>query len=467
MSDPYDPNQANPAGQQPPQYGPPQPSQYGPPSQPSQYGPPSQPSQYGPLQPVYPLYPNYDEPVKSGRRGKITAAAVVVVVVVAGALVSAVAFRDKGSQAGASSPQDAVRLVVNDLTKSDVLGVLDDLPPAERNALRDSFNDEVSQLKRLNVLNSNADPGKVSGVTVTTSGLTFAPTDEVINDHVRIVDVTGGTITVSSDAANVPYTQQFMNAAFPNGAPTGQSSHTVDFGQEAQQTGKPVRIGVEKVGGRWYPSLMYTIVDAANRDDGNRNPTADDAIAPAGSASPDAAVRALIDAAVKSDAGAAIAVLDPNEGAALHDYGDLLAKDAQPSEPDVRIDNTSFVDTSVSGGTRVSLHSITFTSLDDNAQGTVTINGDCLQFSAKKSQRYCAADILKLIDFADAKMTSEQKRALSDLFTSLPNVGVVTTETDGKWYVSPIRSFAELGTDVLSGLSGNDLIALIGLINQH
>ena len=54
--------------------------------------------------------------------------------------------------------------MVDDLTNSDLLGVFDDLPPAERNAFRDSVNDEVTQLKRLKVLDSSADANNVSGV---------------------------------------------------------------------------------------------------------------------------------------------------------------------------------------------------------------------------------------------------------------------------------------------------------------
>lgn len=375
------------------------------PEQPEQYGPPSQ-------QP-FPLTAHYEEPAKKGRRGKVLAAAAVVVIVAAGAVVTAVAFRDKGSGVGASSPQSAVKLVVDDLTKSDVLGVLGDLPPAERDALRDSFNDEVTQLKRLNVLTPTADANHVSGVQVAASGLTFDPTDQVINDHVRIVKVTGGTVTISSDASAVPYTEQFINAAFPNGAPTGNQSNTIDITKEVQQSGQPVRIAVEEVGGHWYPSLMYTIVDSVNRADGNAEPTAADAIPAVGAASADAAVQTFINAGLKSDANAAIAILDPTDSAALHDYGKALTQGTTPGTASETIDNVAFADTNVSGGVRVSLRSITVTDRSDGRRSTFAVDGNCIQVSAgNDSHTYCAAEILNLISQTGVlKLTSEQNGA--------------------------------------------------------
>jgi hypothetical protein len=463
-----EPSQPSFGNQPPPQFG--APPQYGAAPQfsaPPQFGP-NPPFGEQPYQLIQYTPATYAQPPKPPRRGRSVAlaAASVAVIVVAGAGISYVAFRDKSTGAGAATPQKAVALIVNDLTQSDILGVLDDLPPAERNALRDSFTDEVNQLKRLNVLNQAADPAKVSGLQVQASGLTFLPNDDVINDHVHIVQLTGGTIAVDSDASKVPYTKAFLDAAFPNGAPVGNTTNTVDIGAQVKKSGGPVRIAVEKVDGKWYPSLMYTIVDAANRDAGNPNPTAADAIAANGSASPDATVRLFIDAALKSDANAVIGLLDPDDSAALHEYGTQLTKGATPSDPDYTINDIDFSDTPVAGGTRVSLKSVTFTDADDPGPVTLGIDGDCVTVAADNhSQQFCSA---KLFDeFAGgSRLTSADKAALSDLFKALPNIGIVTTEVGGKWYVSPIRSFADIGTDVLSGLADNDLITLIQLANQ-
>jgi hypothetical protein len=38
---------------------------------------------------------------------------------------------------------------------------------------------------------------------------------------------------------------------------------------------------------------------------------------------------------------------------------------------------------------------------------------------------------------------------------------VVATEVDGKWYVSPLRTYSELGLSALSDLTPEDVIALV------
>ena len=439
-----------------PQYGQPQ---YGQP----QYGAPQYPQPHYPQPPFEPL--SEPAPARAGRTRALIAASVTLVVI-AGAAVSFVALRDKNSGAGSSTPQGAVTAVVADLTKSDILGILDDLPPAERAALGDSLTNEVTQLKRLKVLNPSADPGRVAGVHVTTSGLTFDKNEEVINDHVRIVKVTGGTITLSSDAAAIPYTKEFLDAAFPDGAPTGTTSDTVDIAKEVKESGGPARIAVQKVGGKWYPSLMYTIVDAANQDAGNANPTAADAIPAVGFTSPTAAVKALVDAAVSGDAAQAIAVLDPNDSAALHDYGTLLTKDSDPGVDGVTLDDLQFTTTAITGGTRVSLKS--FTATDDGTTSTVTVEGDCLSVREDgDTHRFCAADAIDAIGAFSGDLSASEKAALDHVFAALPKIGVVTTEVSGKWYVSPIRSYADLGTAILSGLGSDDLLVLIKLARRE
>ncbi len=305
----YPEPQAQPPQYQPPDYSRPeyQPSQYGQPEyQPSQYGQPEhQPPQYGQPQYGQPQYgqPHYGQqpewqqhqatPPVTRRRSALIAGLAAVVVVIAGAAVTYVAIGNKNSSAGAATPQSAVKSVVADLGKSDLLGILDHLPPAERPGLRDPITDEVAQLKRLQVLDPSADPNKIGGVTVATSGLTFQPQDEVVNDHVRIVKLTGGTITVSADASKVPYTQAFIKAAFHGTPPSGVSTNTIDIAKDVQDNGGPVRIATVKSGGKWYPSLMYTIADNLTHDAGLANPTAADDIPAVGAASAEAAVRAL------------------------------------------------------------------------------------------------------------------------------------------------------------------------------
>ncbi len=46
----------------------------------------------------------------------------------------------------------------------------------------------------------------------------------------------------------------------------------------------------------------------------------------------------------------------------------------------------------------------------------------------------------------------------------LKNTGVVTTNADGKWYVSPLRSFTDIELTVLKSLDSKDVYALLKMI---
>ena len=48
--------------------------------------------------------------------------------------------------------------------------------------------------------------------------------------------------------------------------------------------------------------------------------------------------------------------------------------------------------------------------------------------------------------------------------TPLVLTGIVTTNVDGKWYVSPLRSFTDIELTVLKSLEAKDAYALVKLL---
>ena len=54
----------------------------------------------------------------------------------------------------------------------------------------------------------------------------------------------------------------------------------------------------------------------------------------------------------------------------------------------------------------------------------------------------------------------ELEQAITDLLSGFTKLGVATSQTDGQWYVDPVRTFVDLGGTMLSGLKGNDLFEL-------
>lgn len=404
-------------------------------------------------QPAPPAQPHH-------RRG-LVAAIVAVLVLAGGGVASYFAFADSSTTGGAASPRAAVQNLVTDLNNADLVGLLDDLAPGERDALAAPIRDDIEQLKRLHVLSSDADGSSISGVTFAARNLTYAAKPTVINDHVQTVEVTGGTIDVSADAAKLPFSSQFVEVAGPTG-PHGTAHQHVDIAQAERDGGSPVWIATQQVGGRWYPSLFYTIAAEAT---GNHAPPAADRIPAVGASSPEDAVRQLVADLMRGDVGAALALASPDEMGVLHDYGGLLLRRVPHfGARGVSVTALDLTTTPLSGGAqRVGLRRLAVDTPDGPV--SVMVDGSCYQVSAQgQSHRLCASDIVgDMILGGGTPPSQAQQRAFTDLFSALGKFGVVTTQTGGQWYVNPVRTFTDLGGTALSGLQGNDLLELIKL----
>lgn len=329
MTAPYDPNQ--PAGGQQPGWGqppagqPPYPPQYGPPPQQPPYGPPryGAPPQPPPQQPPYgppqsqPGYGQWQQPVPLSpappkRRGKAIAAAAAAVVVIGGGVATYAAVSSGSAGGGSDTPKAAVQQLVTDLDNSDLVGLLNDLPPSERSTIGKPLQQTIDQLKKNDVLKPDANLSRVSGVTVKSTGLTFAPKTITINDHVQIVQLTGGTIAVSADATKAPFTSDFLHAVAPGGVSESHGTSTIDIAEVVRETGRPLRIATQKAGGQWYPSLLYSIADNLATSNGLQAPGPADRIPAHGGSSADAAVRSFITALLQGNVEQAAELLDPN-----------------------------------------------------------------------------------------------------------------------------------------------------------
>ena len=482
QSDPP-PYEAPPPHQGPPPYEGPPPYQGPPPTGPApapgpQPGPPpewqTQPSS-GWQPPAPPpgtweqLGPPLPQPPRS-RRGPVVAA-IAAVALIAGGTVSYIAISDSHSgYGGAATPREAVTSLVSDLNRSDLLGILDHLPPGERSALLDPLSEAIDQAKRLRVLKETADPAAVSGVAVTATGIKFASSgDETINDHVKVVKLVGGTIDINADLSRVPFTEQYLDAVFPNGIPASASSNeTINLAKVDREHG-PVRIAAEKVGGKWYPSLMYTIADNMVHQSGDVNPGPSDYIAAQGAPSPVEAVKQAVVALENSDYQRLIELTSPDELRVLHDYGGVILRNASPAATSqAKVKDLQLTTHPVSGAVRVSLKSITVTT--PGHETTVAVAGNCLDITSDGNyQKVCANEIINAWN-ADPqhtkKLTGEQAAALSRFATGIPQIGIDVTATDGQWYLSAMRTYMDLSNALLEPLQDNDLLVLLKLFTR-
>ena len=433
----------------------------------------------GPGQPWNGPGPSGAEPPKKSKTPLIIAL-VVVVALVAAAGVWFFAFRNQnntaagGGDTGQSTPEQSVTALFSTLSNSDPIGLADQLDPAEASLFTDLNTDVITELKRLDVLKSDASVETLTGTKITVKDLGFAGAPEVVNDHLQIVKLNSGTITVDSDASNLPLSDSFKSTFGSELNQVQPQSQTVNIADEvAKNNGEPFRVATVQRDGKWYVSFFYSIADNATHAAGLPNPTAADAIAAQGSNSPEDAVNTLIEAATKGDLKTIIAVTPPDEMGALHDYGQLILDQADAGslgndmqDLGFTIDNVTWDVSDVTGGKKVSIKSLDLTvdgqtaSIErDPSAGslTVTAEGQTVTIDDSTIDTYIA-------QYADSASLDQQGvDIIKREFKQIIGLGLVTTEVDGKWYVSPVRSFGDIFTSVLKGLEPGDIEYLVQL----
>lgn len=447
--------QPNPTQQfAPPGYGPQDPygqQPYGQPPPGVQY-----PTGYGP-----------SSPPSKKRTGLLVGSLVAVIALVAvGAGTYFFAFQ--GAATGSATPKEAAVNLVAALGNNDAVGLLDGLAPAEGAIAQDYLTETLTELKRLEVIKGDTRPEQITGIEFRAEELVFdEANEEKVNDHLAITKLIDGRVTISSDWSRVPLTEKFLKKAFPDGVPANET-RTFDIGDEIakENDGKPVRIATVKVDGKWYPSLFYSIADAALQEEGKQWPA--QAIAANGADSPENAVRSLVEAALDSDVKRLIELTPPDEMAALHDAGQLLVDEAAGEEPTgVKLTELSTTVEDVAGGKRVSLRKLVAQN-DVGDTFTVEVEGDCVTLSENSDrEKLCGQDLAEavadLAELSGSELTETQLGAIERIVVGYLHSGLVTTKVDGKWYVSPSRSLGDISTGFLRVLRPGDLEALLEL----
>ena len=454
--------QQQPAGyQQAPGYG--QSAGYPQQPQPGYQGQPGGQWQQGPGLPA--------QPPKKKKTGLLVTSVALVVAILAGVGVWFFAFRDSKGEGGQASPQEAANAMLVSLASKDPVGILDQLDPTEASLFADLNGDVMGELKRLQIFTSGAGDNNMTGTTVTVEGLTYDDKPEQINDHLTIVKLTGGKVTINSDPAKLPLTDKIKSAFGDELNKLEPQTETYDIAEYVAKQGKPFRVATVNRDGKWYPSLFYTLADLWAQETKAGNPTAADAIPATGGDSPEATMNALLDAISAGDAEKMIGLLPPDEMGVLHDYGKLiLTKSGYPgaTSTGIQFSDPQWEVADVSGGKKVMLKSLTVTYegkkvtiARDGAAGTLTITQD-----GQEPMVLSESSIDSLIKQMTGDSTEVPAQALDIIkreFKQVLNIGLTMTESGGKWYVSPLRSYVGVFVTLLQGLQPEDVDYLISL----
>lgn len=476
-------NPPAPQGHQPQGY---QPAQQG--YQPAQQGY-QQPAQgwqpqgpQGPQGPVGWQPQGGQSPKKKNNLGVIITAAVVVVALAVGITVWLVSRKSSDTASGGqATPEAAANTMLSSLTSKDPVGIAEQLDPTEAQVFTDMSGDILSELKRLQIINADASAQTLSGSNVTIKDIKFDTSKaETVNDHVTIEMLTAGTITLKSDPSKLPFTDKIKKAMGPelSKAQAQTADKTINIADEVAKMGHPIRIATVKRGDKWYPSLFYTIADNWLQDAQRSNPELKSKalatpITAIGGSSPEDAVNGMLTKASSGDYEGMIGMLPPDEMGVLYDYGKriLAAGDVKSGQgaASLPISNLKFTTSDVTGGKKVSLQSVTVKTGGqtvnvsvDAAGGKVTIE------SGGKSQVITADTVVQLASQSGGmgNMPAQVQDIVKREFKQLLTVGIVTTQVNGKWFVSPLRTFSGVLLTLLKGLQPGDIDYLLQMTGK-
>ena len=261
------------------------------------------------------------EPPRASR-GRRLVVGLGVIAVVAGGLFAVLSL---GSDENA--PEDPVRAMFEAAERSDVLGILAQLDPAERDVIKEPLSDLVDELNRLDVL-KDADLGRITGIELEVKDLELESTK--LRDDLATVRVTGGKGRYNIDLSELPLGGFIRDLV-------GEEATGTESGAESLAE-DDTKVTTVKRDGHWYVSIGYSIAENARESSGQSIDALGAGVPAHGAESPEDAVRELVAAITEIDVRRMIELMPPDELAALHDYAGLFIDEAERAADDARSD---------------------------------------------------------------------------------------------------------------------------------
>lgn len=413
----------------------------------------------------------------SGIGGRAVAGIVGALLLVGGAVF---AITQMGSS-GPGSAEAAVAELLEAAGNEDLVGMMAALDPGERDALRGPVEDMFSELERLEVLDESFDLAGVSGVDFEFVDLTYRT--EPVRDGLTRVYLTGGTVTSSIDADELPIGAFITDTVERFGGEIGgfQDSGTSNVSEGPDDE---VFLVAREGGDGWRVSVGYTIAEIARLEAGQ--PLLASGIEPVGADSPEAAVEGMLGALTGFDLRDAVARLSPNEFAALHDYADLFLGEAEADlaeardEFEITIDDISLRSDGGGDTATVFVDSIAVSVTADGLGLSVSIDDECISIDGDVDELdlvenpfadgpVCAEDLEDLGNdmFADIGLDAELEEDLLEFpEIETPDIGITTHRVDGEWYVAPIATGLDAMVSGLEVLERDHLDAMVDFVEQ-
>jgi hypothetical protein len=416
------------------------------------------------------------EPASDGGRRRATLTALAGLAV-AGAVAFGVA--SLGASDGAATPEEAVEAFFAAIDAEDAIGVVESLDPNEREILRTSLEQTQADAEEIEVVDPALDLRDVRGVELQVTDLTMRASP--LASGVEAVDLTGGTVSAAADLERLPLGSVVREVI--DRSEDGEDWERIEGPDDGRIDLDGVRLVTVQRDGGWHVSLLHSGAEAirADLDTAHPYPTPEEAIAPSGAESPEAAVREGVEAAVTGDIARLVELAAPGEGEVLHTYGSILVAEAEESWGADGLDNeVTELDLAVSDGPDgrklVSAERLVVTFPSEVGTQSVTHADDCTSWEYTYSEEYLdeieaeygaeeAAwyreeqgyflDRDRWCDAAAALPSQEQFPfgVLVDPWSST----IVVEEHGGRWYVSPTRSLLESTVGPYRGLGADEM----------
>lgn len=390
-----------------------------------------------------------------------------------------------GSAGGSDTPEAAVNELFESASDEDLIGVLESLPPGERDAVVEGVEGLADELERLE-LTSGLDLRSLSGFDLEIGDYTLRSTP--INESLARVQVSGGTAAARSIPAELPIGERLRAIL--------EDDLGVDLdGMEPEHSSEPMgefELVTVRHGDGWYVSIGYTAAEAIRRSEGEPVPPFG-TVAPVGGDSPEDAVRRLVEAGRTLDPRLAIGMLPPDEMAALYDYAPLFlerteaaAARARERGEQLQVDQLEMHSEGSGDTRRVVLDALDVRiEISDGSSWRVTFDGDCfvseeryvyrsgfgsideqgnlggvgdeVERLEEETIRMCADGTVEV----DGERVDDDHDGTPMRFSPVPTPwfepSVVVVEQGGRWFVSPTRTALDLGLGSLRSLQPEDI----------
>jgi hypothetical protein len=398
------------------------------------------------------------------RRSWLTATTVAVLVVgiVVASAVGVLAFT---TDDGAKTPEAATQAMLDAVRRNDLVGVVEQLPPGERKALRDPVGRLVTQLQRLRLV-GRLDPARVPGPVFTFENVELRTT--ALADDVKAVDLIGGRLRAEWPGGGQPLTEhahQILAREWGITIDPVDASYNRDFAREN------LRLVTVSEGGGWHVSLAYSAAEALRAESSAAVPELGKGPVAAGAELPERAVVDLVRAYADADPERLVTLSYPDEARALYDYAPAFLPGARSAARRAAEDHTydvqlNKVETAMEGTGEQRQVRITTLDVDirDEVQKQHLWWADgCFHADRRvgdDDEPFAKVDECSRDKPRPGDVTAERDNPISALAVfgggaDLPTFTVI--ERNGRWFVSPVHTLADSLADTLEKMTPDDL----------